>query len=184
MRHHQILRREEALLVVVDFQQKLLAAFKEPEGFLQNCIKFIKFANILGLPIVWTEQYPKGLGPTVDEVKADISHLQPIEKLTFSCFGEPRFVEALSRQPSKQLMVCGIETHICVAQTVLDGIECGYQVHVIDDACGSRIERDHVAGLRKMEGAGAVLTCTEMAIYEILARSDAEEFRKILQLVK
>ncbi len=184
MRHQQILRREDVLLMVVDFQEKLLAAFEGPHGFLRNCVKLIKFAKILGLPIVWTEQYPKGLGPTVGEIQQELSHSHPVEKLSFSCFGEPRFVESLSANPSAQLMICGIETHICVAQTVLDGIDCGYQMHVIEDACGSRAERDHVAGLRKMEGAGAVLSCTEMAMYEILERSDAKEFREVLQLVK
>lgn len=184
MRHHEILRREDTLLLVVDFQEKLLSAFKEPEGFLRNCIKLIRFAKILGLPIVWTEQYPKGLGPTVDGAKAELAHIQPVEKLTFSCFGEPRFTESLSAHSKKQLMICGIETHICVAQTVLDGIECGYQMHVIEDACGSRTERDHNAGLRKMERAGAILTCAEMAMYEVLERSDAKEFREVLQLVK
>ncbi len=184
MRHDRILRRKDALLMVVDFQQKLLGAFKEPERPLKNCAKLIKFAKILGLPIVWTEQYPKGLGPTADEVGGELAHMRPIEKLTFSCFGEPAFVESLSMRSSKQIMVCGIETHICVAQTVLDGIECGYQMHVVEDACGSRSERDHAAGLQKMEQAGAVLTCAEMAMYEILERSDADEFRKVLQIVK
>ena len=184
MRHDQILTRENALLLVVDFQQKLLAAFSEPGEFLQNCVTIIRFAKILKLPIIWTEQYPKGLGRTLEDVKSELSHLDPVEKLSFSCFGEPRFVESLSKHDSTQLMICGIETHICVEQTVLDGIGCGYQMHVLEDACGSRKERDHGAGLRKMEGAGAVLTCTEMAMYEILARSDAQEFREVLKLVK
>ena len=81
-------------------------------------------------------------------------------------------------------MVCGIETHICVEQTVLDGIECGYQMHVVSDACSSRKKQDHKTGLRKMEQAGAIVTCSEMAMYEILGRSDSEEFRDVLQLVK
>jgi len=184
MRHGQILNRETSMLLVVDFQEKLLAAFTEPEGFIGNCIKLIKFAKILKLPIVWTEQYPKGLGPTVAEVKAELAGLEPVEKLTFSCFGEPRFVEALAMHDSKQLMVCGIETHICVEQTVLDGIACGYQMHIVEDACASRNKKDHKTGIRKMEGAGAISTCAEMAMYEILGRSDAAEFRDILQLVK
>lgn len=184
MRHDLILNREKTVLLVVDFQQKLLATFKEPGRLVESCVKLIKFAGILGLPIVWTEQYPKGLGPTVDEVKAELSDLEPVEKTTFSCFGEPGFVDALARRPARQLMVCGIETHICVEQTVLDGIACGYQVHVVADACGSRKEQDHEAGLRKMEKGGAVLTCAEMAMYEILGGSGVEGFREVLQLVK
>ena len=184
MRHDHILRRGESMLLVVDFQEKLLAAFKEPGKIVQSCAKLIKFSKIMGLPIVWTEQYPKGLGATVDEIKAELSDLEPVEKLTFSCFGEPRFAESLSSHEAKQIMVCGIETHICVEQTVLDAIACGYQAHVITDACASRNKTDHKAGLRKMENAGAVSTCVEAAMYEILERSDAAEFRDVLQLVK
>ena len=184
MRHSHVLARDNALLLVVDYQEKLLAAFKEPERFLERCILLIKFAKILRLPIVWTEQYPKGLGPTTGNVKGELSDLKPIEKLSFSCFSEPKFVDALSVHASRQLMICGIETHICVEQTVLDGLEAGYQMHVVADACGSRKKQDHKTGLRKMEQAGAVVTCAEMAMYEILARSDAEEFREVPKLVR
>jgi nicotinamidase-related amidase len=184
MRHDRILARDQTLLLVVDFQEKLLKAFKEPEKFLPNCAKIIKFAKIMKLPILWTEQYPKGLGVTVDEIKIELADLNPIEKQSFSCFGEPGFVDALARNTFDQVMICGIETHICVAQTVLDGIACGYQMHVITDACGSRKKQDHKIGLRKVERAGAVLATSEMAMYEILARSDAQEFREVLQIVK
>jgi len=184
MRHARILDRDKTLLLVIDYQQKLLAAFKNPDEFLQNCVMMIRFAKILDLPIIWTEQYPKGLGATTDHVKAELSPLEPIEKLSFSCFGEPAFIRALAGQPRDQLMVCGIETHICVEQTVLDGIESGYRPHVVSDACGSRTEQDHEMGLRKMEAAGAVLTTSEMAMYEIMGGSDAKEFREVLKLVK
>ncbi len=184
MRHSQVLARDSALLLVVDYQQKLLAAFKKPDEFVENCVKLIKFAKILKLPIIWTEQYPKGLGQTVEQIGTELSHLKPIEKLSFSCFGEPQFVDALSNHSATQLMICGIETHICVEQTVLDGIEAGYRMHVVADACGSRKKQDHKIGLRKMEQAGAVSTCVEMAMYEILERSDSAEFREVLKIVK
>ena len=184
MRHDLILNRENSMLVVIDFQQKLLAALEEPEKLVQACANMVRFAKILKLPILWTEQYPRGLGPTADEIAAELAELRPIEKLTFSCFGEPRFVESLSQNPIKQLIVCGIETHICVEQTVLDAIACGYDVHVVADACGSRKKKDHKAGLQKMDRGGAVLTCMEMALYEMLGRSDTKEFREALKLVK
>lgn len=184
MRHSQLLARDSALLLVVDYQQKLLAAFKKTDELVENCVKMVRFAKILKLPIIWTEQYPKGLGPTVEQVRTELSHLEPIEKLSFSCFGEPNFVDALSKHSATQLMVCGIETHICVEQAVLDGLEAGYQMHVVADACGSRKKHDHKTGLRKMERAGAVLTRAEMAMYEILERSDSEEFREVLKIVK
>jgi nicotinamidase-related amidase len=184
MRHAHTLEKANALLLVIDFQQKLLAAFSEPNPPVQTCIKLIKFAKILGLPIIWTEQYPKGLGPTVDGVKDELSHLSPLEKLTFSCFRDPDFVYALSIHSRAQLLVCGIETHICVEQTVLDGIAASYQMHVVVDACSSRRMQDHNVGLRKIEQAGGILTCSEMAMYEIIGASDAKEFREILKIVK
>ncbi len=184
MRHSQILSRDKALLLVIDFQQKLLAAIRESEGLLQNCVRLIRFAKIFDLPIIWTEQYPKGLGQTVDVVKDELSHLRPVEKLSFSCFGEPNFVQWLSTYSATQLIICGIETHICVEQTALDAIEAGYQAHIVSDACGSRKKADHELGLNKMAGAGASLTCTEMSMYEIITRSDSKEFREVLKLVK
>jgi nicotinamidase-related amidase len=184
MRNDLMLERTKALLLVIDFQEKLLAAFTEPGQMLQNCVKLIKFAKILNLPILWTEQYPKGLGQTTDAIKGELSDVKPVEKSTFSCFGEPDFVDTLFRYTSSQIIVCGIETHICVEQTVLDGIECGYQMHVVTDACGSRKTQDHNQGVQKMKTAGASLNCTEMAIYEVLVRSDTKEFRETLKFLK
>jgi nicotinamidase-related amidase len=185
MRHQELLKRESALLLVVDFQEKLLAAFPEPETILTSCVKMIAFAKALKLPILWTEQYPKGLGRTVKAVADEFSGLEPIEKLSFSCFGESRFVNRLAEYPwASQLLLCGIETHICVEQTALDGIEAGYQLHIIANACGSRKPEAHDIALRRMAQAGAILSCSESAIYEILSRSDAREFRDALKIVK
>ena len=185
MRHNNILDRNKTLLLIVDFQEKLLAAFNHPEEMLNNCIKLIKFAKIMNLPMLWTEQYPKGLGQTVDDIKTELSSIvEPIEKLSFSCFGEPGFTDAISRHDATQILICGIETHICVEQTILDGLECGYHMHVVADACGSRKVQDHDVGMHKMTMAGAIATCTEMAMYELLERSDTKEFRETLKLVK
>jgi len=184
MRHEKILLRDDCLLLVVDYQEKLLKAFKEPDALVESCVKLIKFARILNLPILWTEQYPRGLGPTVPQVKQELEGYHPIEKVNFSCFGEPAFVSSLSSFNKRQLVICGIETHICIEQTVLDALKAEYQCHIVTDACGSRKKKDHKAGLRKMEGAGAVPACAEMVIYEILVRSDSPEFRQVLKLVK
>ncbi|RJP20062.1 MAG: hydrolase [Candidatus Abyssobacteria bacterium SURF_5] len=184
MRHRQILSRSNSALLVIDYQEKLLAAFANPDPFIGSCIKLIRFAKTLDLPILWTEQYPQGLGRTIEQVKQELTGLEPIEKVSFSCFGDSRFASAVSRLNRAQLIVCGIETHICVAQTVLDALEAGYQPQVAADACGSRRESDHEFGLRKMENAGSVLTTAEAAMYEVLARSDTAEFRKILKIVK
>ncbi|GAB4350873.1 MAG: hydrolase [Candidatus Abyssubacteria bacterium] len=185
MRHRQLLTRDNALLLVIDFQEKLLAAFPESQGLLKNCVKMVSFAKVLSLPILWTEQYPKGLGRTMKLIADELLGFDPIEKLSFSCFGEPAFANRLAEYPSvDQILVCGIETHICVEQTALDGIEAGYQMHIMSDTCGARKPGDHEIGLRKMEQAGAILSSSEMAMYEILSRSDAREFRAVLALVK
>jgi nicotinamidase-related amidase len=184
MRHEKILLRDDSLLLVIDYQEKLLKAFQEPAALIESCVKLIKFAQILNLPVLWTEQYPQGLGPTVPQIEQELEGRHPIEKVSFSCFGEPAFVSNLSSFNKRQLIICGIETHICIEQTVLDALKAGYQCHIVLDACGSRKKKDHKAGMRKMEGAGATPACVEMVIYEILARSDSPEFREILKLVK
>jgi nicotinamidase-related amidase len=184
MGHDRILTKENSILLVIDYQEKLLAAFNEPDPFIDCSIKLIKFAQILKLPVVWTEQYPKGLGRTIEKVRVELRGMTPVEKTSFSCFGEPHFISHLSEFQRKQLIVCGIETHICIEQTVLDALDAGYQAHVIIDACGSRKKSDHKTGLRKMGSAGAIMSSFEMALYEILGRSDSPEFREVLKLVK
>ena len=176
--------KENVVGLIIDMQDRLLPVMENAEQIEKNVNILIKGLKALNVPVVLTEQYPKGLGQTVDTVKAELSHIRPIEKLSFSCFGETRFVDELSRYSSRQLIICGIETHICVEQTALDGIEMGYQVHIATDACGSRKTQDHTMGMQKMADAGASLTCVEMAMYEILGRSDTKEFRDALAVIK
>jgi nicotinamidase-related amidase len=180
-----VLRRDGAVLVVVDLQEKLLSAIAEKERVLRNGILLLRAARELELPVVLTTQYAKGLGPTVGDVLAEAPGLAPIDKVAFGCFGSEEFLARLAGFPGRdQLLVAGIESHICVAQTVLGALGEGYQVHVAADAVGSRAPADREVGLRRMERAGAVLSGTEMAIYELLARSDGEAFKRLLPYLK
>lgn len=180
-----VLRRDGAVLVVVDLQEKLLPAIAEKDRVLRNSLLLLRAARELELPVVLTTQYAKGLGPTVPEVQAEAPGVSPVDKVAFGCFGSEEFISHLAGFPGRdQLLVAGIESHICVAQTVLGALGEGYQVHVATDAVGSRAPADREVGLRRMERAGAVLSSTEMAVYELLGRSDGEAFKRLLPYLK
>jgi nicotinamidase-related amidase len=179
------LARERAALVVVDLQQKLLPAIAESERVLHNSLLLLRLAQILELPVLLTTQYRRGLGATVPEVTAAAPGVEPLDKVSFGCFGSEDFLARLrSLDGRDQLLVAGIESHICVAQTVLGALESGYQVHVASDAVGSRAESNRQIGLSRMERAGALLSSAEMAAYELLARSDGHAFKQMLPYLK
>jgi nicotinamidase-related amidase len=180
-----LLRADRAVLVVVDIQQKLLPAIHGHEAVLKNSLLLLRLAQVLQLPVVVTSQYRKGLGPTVPEVLAAAPGVLEIDKLSFGCFGSQEFLDRLGALSGRdQLLVCGIESHICVTQTVLGALEKGYQVHLASDAVGSRTEANCRVGLARMERAGALLSSAEMAIYELLGRSDAAAFKQMLPYLK
>ena len=172
-------------MVVVDLQEKLLPAIANRERILRNSVLLLELANVLALPVVLTTQYSRGLGPTVPDVLAAAPGAAPLDKVSFGCFGSPEFLERLKGLAGRdQLVVAGIESHICVAQTVLGALERGYTVHVASDAVGSRSEENRAVGLGRMERAGALVSSTEMAIYELLGRSDGSAFKRMLPLLK
>ncbi len=179
-----LLRPDEAALVVVDLQEKLLPAIASRERVLRNSVLLLRLADVLSLPVVLTTQYRRGLGATVPEVVEAAPGVAPIDKVSFGCFGSPEFLDRLASLGRHQLVVAGIESHICVAQTVIGALERGYAVHVASDAVGSRSEENRAVGLGRMERAGALLSSTEMAIYELLGRSDGAAFKKMLPLLK
>jgi nicotinamidase-related amidase len=179
------LERERTALVVVDLQQKLLPAIAESERVLRNSLLLLRLARVLDLPVVLTTQYRKGLGATVPEVAAAAAGVEPLDKVSFGCFGSEEFLARLRALDGRdQLLVAGIESHICVAQTVLGALEHGYRVHVAGDAVGSRSESNRQVGLSRMERAGALLSSAEMAVYELLARSDGHAFKQMLPYLK
>jgi nicotinamidase-related amidase len=178
------LNRAGAGLVVVDLQERLLPSIFEPQRVTQNAVRLARGAAVLGIPIVVTEQYRKGLGPTVPEVAAAIAGFAPIEKLAFSACGAQGFVRALRDQQLSSVLLCGIETHVCVAQSCLDLLDLGLRVFVAADAVSSRTAENLRLGLDRMRDAGAVIVSTEMALFEWLGQAGTEEFRRILPLVK
>jgi nicotinamidase-related amidase len=183
-KHSHRLTRTRVGLVVVDLQQRLLPAIFEKERVLQNVLRLIQGAAILKLPVFATEQYPKGLGPTVPEVAAAIPGFAPMEKLAFSACGAAGFVTVLKKRKVSEAILCGIEAHVCVTQTCLDLLEKGASVFVVADAVSSRTPENYRSGLDRMRAAGAVIVSTEMALFELLERAGTEEFKQVLALVK
>jgi nicotinamidase-related amidase len=185
LKHHPaILTKENTALVVVDVQEKLLPYVIGKDEVVSNIQMLIKFAHIMDIPVILTEHYPKGLGVTVPEIKEVLSEYAPKEKVIFSCWGSLEFAEKLKELGIKRIMIAGIESHICVCQTTLDAINSGYEVHVISDAVSSRTQRNLDIGLEKMRQFNAVISSTEMAMYEIMERADTKEFKEVLKLVK
>ncbi len=184
IRHPSILRRDQTMLLVVDVQEKLHAVMAHRERVTANLRRLIQGFQILELPILVTEQYPKGLGPTVPELKELFEDWSPYEKITFSCCLVPKLCETIQESGATQIVLTGIETHVCILQTGLDLIQRGYQVHVPADAVSSRRELDWQMALERLRKAGAVITVTETALFELLVRAGTAEFKQISALVK
>jgi nicotinamidase-related amidase len=175
------LDRERAALVVVDVQEAFRKALPSFDGVAESVARLIQGAEAMGVPVLVTEQYPKGLGHTVPEVAEHLPEgTEPIEKVCFSAAE----AEGFDLDGRDQALVCGIETHVCVNQTVLDLLDQEVEVHVAGDAVGSRTDENRELGLHKAERAGAVLTSVETALFELLRGSDAAEFKQVQELVK
>jgi nicotinamidase-related amidase len=175
------LDRERTALVVVDIQEAFRKAVPSFDAVAESAATLVQGAEAMGIPIVVTEQYPKGLGHTVPEVAEHLPEgLKPLEKVRFSAAEADGF----DLDGRDQALVCGIETHVCVNQTVLDLLDRGVEVEVVGDAVGSRTEENRELGLHKVEDAGAVLTSVETALFELLGGSDAAEFKQVQALVK
>lgn len=184
--HARLLDRASVALVVLDLQAKLVPAVFEPQRVIRNSQLLLRLAQLLEIPTVLTCQYPKGLGNILPEITQLAPGIEPIEKTSFGCFGEPDFPRCLKQRAPQatSLLVVGVESHICVMQTVLGALEAGYLVHVAADATSSRTEENWQIGLNRMERAGAVISSTEMVIYELLARSNTPEFKALLPFLK
>jgi len=177
----EILSPERVVLVVVDLQEKLLPAMRQSERVLGATRTLLHLAQVLELPLVLTTQYRKGLGPLVPGVLELAGGVEPIDKVEFGCFGSAAFRERLSAHKGRdQLLVAGIESHICVTQTALGALEAGYSVHAVSDAVDSRTEDNWRLGLQRMERAGALVSSVEMASYELLGRADGAAFKQML----
>jgi nicotinamidase-related amidase len=180
------LEADSSALLVVDIQEKLLPPIFERERVVRNSQLLIRLAKLLNMPVLWATQYEKGLGKTVPEIASLLEGQSPVEKLDFNCFNNERFCSAARALPGNRntVILCGIEAHICVTQSALGALNNGYLVHVASDAVSSRTEWNFKHGLQRMRDAGAVISTTEMIIYELLRRSDTPAFKEILKHLK
>jgi isochorismate hydrolase len=180
------IQRDEAVLVVVDVQDVLMRQMNQgvAERVIRNIRTLLSFAQNMAIPVLITEQYPKGLGPTVSEIKMELGTILPIEKVSFSCCGVETFNEKLNQTGRKQVILAGIETHVCVLQTADDLIHAGHEVHVVADAICSRRKLDWEIGLRWVEKKGAMISTTEIIAFQLLKEAGTEEFRTLSKWLK
>ncbi len=172
------------ILLIVDIQDKLAAVMKERDKVVRNNLHLIELAKMLGVPIVVTEQYPKGLGTTVPELREALPSYGPVEKMTFDCCGQPAFLAELKAHNKSKVILTGMETHICVLQTCIGLLKGGTTVHVVQDAICSRTKENWKTGIEFMRDAGAVVTCTETVLFQMLKVAGTEDFKKISQRIK
>jgi len=175
---------ENTALVIIDVQDKLARVMCDRDELFLNLKKLVRGMQALGVPIIVTEQYPQGLGRTVPELAQLLCDVQPIAKLSFSCCGEERFLKEIKVLNHRQVLVAGIEAHVCVYQTVVDLLGAGYEVQVVGDAVSSRTVENREIGLEKMRSAGADITSTEMALFELLKVAQGETFKEISRIVR
>ena len=185
MPHPKILDKEKTVLVVIDMQEAFRAAISEFPNIVSRISMAIRGFQILNLPVIITEQYPKGLGRTTEEILFSLSpDFEVIEKSSFSSCGAQAFVEKINQTGAKQILLCGIEAHVCVNQTAHDLLDRGFEVHLLEDCVSSRFEQDKRAGLNKMKMSGVVPSSMEMALFELMRDSKHEQFKEIQSLIK
>ncbi len=185
MPHPNLLNSSKTALVVVDVQEGFRPIIADFDKIAKRAATMVRGCQILGVPVFVTEQYPKGLGNTAVEIKSlfddDISIF---EKTAFSSCGAEAFVAGLTDRGIKQVMICGLETHICVSQTAHDLLDRGFQVHVLSDCVTSRFEYNRLAGIAKLQNSGVILSSIEMALFELLRDAKHEHFKDIQRLFK
>lgn len=175
---------ENCALVVIDVQGNLAHAMDGKDSLFTNLRKIISGAKILGVPILWTEQAPAKLGKTIPQIAETLEGLTPVEKTSFSCLGNERFMRDVVATGRTHLVVCGIEAHVCVYQTVRDFLAAGYIVEVALDAVSSRDALNKAIGVEKMKDLGAQITCVETALFELMVTAECDKFREIQKIVK
>ena len=175
------LQRNNATLLIIDVQQKLMPVIDGADDVIRNIERLVRGSHLLGVPALLTEQYVKGLGPTVDAIRnafEETHGYEPVEKMCFSG------AEPLASLERKQIIVAGVETHVCVYQTVIDLLGSGFEVTIVADAVSSRTQRNREIALQRLISEGAKLSSTEMVLFELLGVSGTDEFRAISRLIK
>lgn len=182
---NSIISREDTALLIIDLQDKLIPTIYGAEKIIINIEALIKTAKIHGMPILLTEQ--EKLGETVPEIGGVLKNFNshnPIRKLDFSCYRNEKFRRILEQSGCSNLVICGIEAHICVSQTALDLMEDGYKIQIPRDATSSHTKEDFETAIERLRDSGAVITTTEALIYELTGRAGTKEFKRILELIK
>ncbi|MDX9715265.1 MAG: hydrolase [Dissulfurispiraceae bacterium] len=179
-----IIGADEVFLTIIDVQTRLAAAMLHKEKVTKNISHLIELSKMRSVPLIVTEQYPKGLGITIPELKDILPSLDILEKISFSCCGESSFLQAVKSTGRKTAILTGMETHVCVLQTCLDLLNAGYNVHVVKDAICSRDDQNRDTAIELMRDAGAVITCTETVLFQLLKVAGTEEFKTISKRIK
>jgi nicotinamidase-related amidase len=178
------LNKSKTALLIIDIQDRLAAVMKHKEAVVTNCLHLIELAKILKIPVILTEQYPKGIGHTVEEIRNALSVYKPVEKMTFSCCDEQNFMNEIKELNKKTIVIAGMETHVCVLQTCIGLLREGFNIHLVKDAVCSRAKENWKTGIEFIRDAGAVITSTEIALFQLLKVAGTEEFKAISKRIK
>ena len=181
MQKVKMLKLSDSLLLLIDFQEKLIPVIHD-NGFISNSRKMLEASHILEMPVIHTEQIPEKLGPTIAEFQELLSK-PAVSKVSFSAC-TPELLEELAKFKCKQILIAGIEAHVCVLQTVLELIEANYEVHILCDCVSSRLESNCNIAIERMKLAGAIPSSAEMAIFELQKTASGDNFRKLLKVIK
>jgi nicotinamidase-related amidase len=177
----RLIEAKDCLLLLIDVQERLMPVIENRDRVLENLVRLVRFSRLLGLPVMFTEQ--DKLGPTVPNLKTELADLDPVGKVHFNCFYCDAFRQGVESAEKKTLLIAGVEAHICVAQTVLHGLS-DFAVHVVADGISSRSPENRTIAIERMRQAGAIISSTEMIMYELLKQAGTDYFRAALRLIK
>jgi hypothetical protein len=177
------IEKEETLCLAIDYQEKLMPVIERKEEMTGRSVRLLKGMKILHIPLIVTEQYPKGLGNTVSGIK-EAACTEALEKIEFSCAQNQNVMDRIKEYQKKNILICGIEAHICVLQTVIDLQREGYQTVLAADCIGSRREEDKFFAIERAKAEGSVITTSEAILYELMKKAGTQEFREILKMIK
>ncbi|MBF0591993.1 MAG: hydrolase [Nitrospirae bacterium] len=178
-----VIEAERSVLLIIDIQERLVTAVGEADAVIANALHLIELSRLDDIPVLITQQYPQGLGPTVQALRDALPEVEYINKTSFNCCKRPEFLEALKTIDRKTVIICGIETHICVLQTCVELLALGYFVHVVRDCVASRSKDNKETAIEYMRDAGAVITTTETVLFQALKRADTDNFKTIVKRI-
>jgi nicotinamidase-related amidase len=179
-----MLKTENTVLVIIDIQEKLARIMNDLEQTVKNMQTFIRGIQVFNIPVIVTEQYPQGLGKTIPEIAGLLPEAQPIPKVHFSCCDNEDFMRALQATGRKQVLLSGIECHVCVYQTAVDLLKANYEVYAVADTITTRIPENKAIGLNLMNSRGAVITSSETVLFELLKVAEGDNFKAISRIVR